>query len=99
MRLNNDSESQIYQEFHSERVRAHHKHAYNGGSMESKHWEHWVWPHVLGEEMGEVNRAFCEWQLGNLSLDEFKAELREELVQVGAMASAWISAIDDAGRS
>ncbi len=44
---------------------------------------------VLLEEVGEVARALLD--------AEGAAALREELVQVAAVAVAWIEAIDDAG--
>ena len=85
----------IYQQVHSERERAHEKHSHNGGSMEEKDWEHDIWSDVLGEEMGEVHRARCEHQLGNTSTLNYRGELRRELIQLAAMACAWIAAIDE----
>lgn len=84
-----------YTYFHWERVRAHKKHKDNGGSMEQKDWDHPIWPHVVNEEVGEIARAFCEFQLGNLTEVEFKRDLKEELIQVGAMVAAWLDAIDE----
>ena len=46
---------------------------------------------VLGEEFGEVARAVCEGISGN---SEHRANLREELVQVAAVAVAWIQRLD-----
>lgn len=84
-----------YHDVHSERVRAHLKHNERGGSMERKPWDHHAWLPVLTEEVGEVARVLCEDELGNEP--DTAARLREELVQVAAMACAWIDAIDDEG--
>ena len=40
---------------------------------------------VLGEEFGEVCRALCECDLKNL---------KEELIQVAAVAVAWVEALE-----
>ncbi|MGN6484740.1 MAG: MazG-like family protein [Thermomicrobiales bacterium] len=50
--------------------------------------EDFVWGAILGEEVGEVSRAMLE--------DRFGAggNLRDELVQVAAVAIAWIECID-----
>jgi hypothetical protein len=45
---------------------------------------------VLGEEVGEVARALLETSFGN----DTDLHLREELVQVAAVAVAWVEAID-----
>jgi hypothetical protein len=47
---------------------------------------------VLGEEVGEVANAVLEAGYGNSASDD--AHLREELVQVAAVAVAWVEAID-----
>lgn len=44
---------------------------------------------VLGEEFGEVGRALLEGDFSNL---------RDELVQVAAVAVAWVEALDAAER-
>lgn len=88
-----------YGDVHRERIRAHTKHDVNGGSMERKLWDDPAWLPVLTEELGEVARELCERELGNVNASHHVQSLREELVQVAAMACAWISAIDDdAGR-
>lgn len=46
---------------------------------------------VLGEEFGEVARAVCESIEGNI---ENRADLREELIQVAAVAVAWVERLD-----
>lgn len=81
-----------YGDVHRERVRAHTKHDARNGSMERKDWNHPIWLPVLTEEVGEVARVLCENELGNLT--DARVRLREELVQVAAMACAWIDAID-----
>jgi NTP pyrophosphatase (non-canonical NTP hydrolase) len=47
---------------------------------------------VLGEEVGEVCRAVLE--LSALANDAHGKNLRKELVQVAAVAVAWIEALD-----
>lgn len=88
---------QPYGDLHRERVRAHAKHDARDGSMERKTFDHPVWLSVLVEEVGEVARVLCEFELGNI--DDAAPRLREELVQVGAMTAAWIDAIDARARS
>lgn len=93
--------SSIYNEIHNERVRAHYKHGPDGNSMEQKNWDSERWLPVLMEEVGEVARVFCERNLGKYGpWDETQhravtKDLREELIQVAAMAAAWIAAIDE----
>lgn len=54
-----------------------------------------VWGAILAEEVGEVNRAMLEARDGNGG-----GNLREELLQVAAVAVAWVESIDRrAGRS
>ena len=50
--------------------------------------EDFVWGAILGEEVGEVSRAMLEDRFGAGS------NLRDELVQVAAVAIAWIECID-----
>lgn len=82
-----------YSDLHLERIRAHAKHDDNGGSMERKPFDHPIWLAVVTEEVGEAAQVICDNQLGVLDGD-YRQMLREELVQVGAMVSAWIDAID-----
>lgn len=86
--------SSVYVEIHAERRRAHAKHDAGGGSMERKSWLELSWLPVVVEEVGEVARVLCEFNLGNTTTGQTAAKLREELVQVAAMAAAWIDAID-----
>lgn len=80
-------------EVYDERVRAHEKHAPRG-SMEVKTWNHPIWLPVLTEEVGEVAKELCEQQLGNQDKDTTMENIRKELIQVAAMSTAWIAAID-----
>lgn len=89
------SDRTVYEKVHLERIRAHAKHDAADGSMERKPWDHPVWLPVLTEEVGEVARVLCEDELGNEP--DARARLRDELVQVAAMACAWISALDGKG--
>ena len=84
-----------YLDIHKERLRAHHKHQDKpGGSMEQHVWDDADWLPVLVEELGEVARNLCEHRHGNLTSAQFQQQLREELIQVAAMAAAWVGAID-----
>lgn len=78
-----------YRDFHSERIRAHAKHDPTGGSMERKSWDDPAWLPVVLEEVGEVAHA--------MTYDAKNPDLRNELVQVGAMVAAWIDALDAGG--
>lgn len=70
-----------------ERRRAHDKHSSSGKSMEDLPYDHQLWMPVLVEEVGEVARAMND--------REPPDRLRTELVQVAAMATAWVAAIDE----
>lgn len=84
-----------YHDFHRERIRAHNKHKDKpNGSMEEMLYDAPDWSDVLTEELGEVSRARNDYRHGLLTKAEMKAQLRSELVQLGAMAAAWIEAID-----
>lgn len=76
----------LYLDIHRERMRAHEKHFAAGKSAERMEAHDVRWLPVLTEEVGEVARALCD--------DGGLERLREELIQVAAMASAWIAAID-----
>ena len=80
-----------YSEIHAERIRAHKKHIANGHSMETEPWYCGTWWPVILEELGEVGRA--------LNDGEGVERVRAELVQVAAMVTAWIGAIDRAGEN
>lgn len=85
----------LYREVDDERVRAHEKFKDStAGSREEAHWLDGSWRYVLGEEIGEVDKAFNEYRLTNISYNEFRSQVRKELIQVAAMASAWAAAID-----
>jgi NTP pyrophosphatase (non-canonical NTP hydrolase) len=49
-----------------------------------------VWNAILGEEVGEVANAILEGTFSDAPL----AHVRDELVQVAAVAVAWVEAID-----
>jgi NTP pyrophosphatase (non-canonical NTP hydrolase) len=69
-----------------ERKRAHRKHSAKGRSAEQMPWTDPIWLPVLVEEVGEVARALCD--------GETPERVREELIQVAAMAQAWADAIE-----
>ncbi|QHJ81839.1 MAG: hypothetical protein [Bacteriophage sp.] len=50
-----------------------------------------VWLAILGEEVGESNKAFLEHMFGNKST----TDLRAELVQVAAVAVQFIEQLDN----
>lgn len=85
-----------YSDIHLERVRAHEKHDESGDSMERKHPLDSSWMTVLAEEVGEVAMAINDHRHAGEFADPVAAlhEMRTELVQVAAMAVAWIDAID-----
>jgi NTP pyrophosphatase (non-canonical NTP hydrolase) len=78
-----------YDDVHRERIRAHAKHQASGQSIEQLDTNHAIWLAVLTEELGEVANALIE---------HGPVHLREELVQVAAVACAWIAALDDPRR-
>lgn len=79
--------AELWQQITDERRRAHAKHAEH--SMDGLDtWSPARLP-VLVEEVGEVARA-----LNDLALDSADGDLRSQLVQVAAMAVAWIAALD-----
>lgn len=77
-----------YSDIHIERVRAHMKHGAKGNSRENAKWTDKEWLPILMEELGEV--AHCLTYDSN----ETVVDLRKKLVQVAAMAVAWIESID-----
>lgn len=77
-----------YSDIHWERIRAHAKHA--GQSIEAIAYDDPRFLPILVEGVGEVAKALTE--------REGRAALRAELVQVAAVAAAWIDAIDAGGR-
>lgn len=89
-------EHRVYGAVHRERIRAHQKHDGNGDSMERKEFTDPAWLSVLVEEVGEVAKAMCDHRHHGEFADPaaFAVELRDELVQVAAMATAWIDAIE-----
>lgn len=56
------------------------------------HHPHPIWSMILGEEAGEVTKAALEVTVGNPRTSI--GDLRKELIQVAAVAVAWIEKID-----
>jgi NTP pyrophosphatase (non-canonical NTP hydrolase) len=83
-----------YDEVHLERVRAHKKHGARNNSREHAAWNNEEWLPILMEELGEVAHELTYDSDDNQSTDQ-RDRLRKELIQVAAMACAWIAAIDD----
>lgn len=84
----------VWDEVAAERARAHAKHG--AKSMEAADWDDMKRLRILIEEVGEVARAFNEWDLGLASRAETRADVRAELIQVAAMAGAWADAVPGA---
>jgi hypothetical protein len=81
----------VYHEMHQERVRAHSKHGAKGNSREDAEWTDGEWLPILMEELGEVAHELTY----DVDSAQRKYRLRAELIQLGAMAAAWVTAIDD----
>jgi len=103
--MRNPTESDIplhgwspYSDVHMERIRAHKKHGAMGNSREHAKWDNREWLPILMEEIGEVAHELTydiQPNPGELDgLPGVKSRLRRELVQVAAMAIAWIESID-----
>jgi NTP pyrophosphatase (non-canonical NTP hydrolase) len=91
----------VYNQIHAERVRAHEKHGALGNSREDAHWTNSEWLPILMEEVGEVAHELtydARYEAELRQDDDPEATrrkaLRKELMQVAAMAAAWIDAID-----
>lgn len=98
---NEEGAGEVYLDVHKERIRAHAKwdrpdRPEEGASMERRPWDDPAFLPVLVEEVGEVARVMCEERHGHIDHTEAAIQLREELVQVAAMTTAWIAAIDRA---
>lgn len=76
----------VYEDIEKERDRADEKHRYFGNSVEDKDPDWDLWLPILTEELGEVARAICD--------EDPLEHLREELIQVAAMAAAWADSCD-----
>ena len=86
----------VYEKIHAERIRAHNLHDSHGESMERKAWDEISeWVNVTVEEVGEVSKAINEYRHGNLTFEEFKAELIKEVTQCAAMYTVWLEALTE----
>jgi len=83
----------VYSDVAAERLRAHTKHGAAGNSREWQPWTDNEWLPILMEELGEVAH---ELTYDSGDPQTLRTRLRKELIQVAAMATAWIAAIDDA---
>ena len=81
--------TKVYEDVHMERERAHIKHGANGNSREDQDWLDGEWLPILMEEVGEAAHELT-YDVGSGR----RPRLRKELLQVAAMACAWIDAID-----
>lgn len=82
-----------YTDFAQERIRAHAKHGKNSMEQDMPTERRLA---ILVEEVGEAAKEINDGVLAGEGADLVK--LRKELVQVGAMAAAWIDAIDRGGQ-
>lgn len=82
-----DRSMRVYIEVDNERTRAHAKHFPNSRELAPASDGEWL--PILMEEVGEVAHELT-YDAGPGAL----ARIRKELVQVAAMACAWIEAID-----
>lgn len=90
-----DWDYQPYIDVDTERTRAHEKHGANGNSREDARWDNAEWLPILTEELGEAAHELTYDAHGDMEgIDGIKSRLRKELVQVAAMAIAWIESID-----
>ena len=83
----------VYDEVDAERIRAHIKHGANGNSREDAPWFDIEWLPILTEEIGEVAHELT-YDAGS---DGMRMRMRKELIQVAAMACAWVDSIDRSG--
>lgn len=79
-----DPRDLIYEEIDAERERQDAKFGANRQQLPAE------WLMILGEEVGEVNKAALEAHFNGESLDNY----RRELIQVAAVAVAMIEALD-----
>lgn len=84
----------IVRELAAEANRAHHLHGET--SMRSAEWNHPRRVVILVEELGEVAEVVNDVEHGKIHPARGMVDLREELVQVGAMVLDWISTLDEA---
>jgi hypothetical protein len=82
--------SLVYRDVHAERERAHTKHGMKGNSRENAHWADAEWLPILMEELGEAAHELTYDVQSQRKMDR----LRAELIQVAAMACAWVDSID-----
>lgn len=75
----------VHREVELARRAAHDKHGAN--SIEAQPWDSSRWLPILVEEVGEVANA--------LTYDGPANKLRDELIDVLAVASAWVDAYDN----
>lgn len=78
-----------YGDIHLERIRAHASHSGTGLSLEQMPADADAWLTALTEKVRSRTRTLCDRQR--------PIEPRDDLVQVAAVACAWIASIDRAG--
>jgi hypothetical protein len=93
--LPDEKSPSVYQEVHNERERAHRKHGAQGNSREDAVYTDREWLPILTEELGEVAHELT-YDSQHPGPNSGREALRKELIQVAAMACAWIDSIDRA---
>ena len=78
-----------YGDVHLERIRAHKAYVGSGPTLEQLSADADAWLTALGERVRSLALALCD-------PDPPPREVRRELVQVAAVACAWVAAIDRA---
>lgn len=87
-----DMHCSVYADVAAERLRAHQKHSAKGHSSEQLDGLHQDWPYILLEELAEALTELI--RRFNYDGDSNVDNLRSELIQVAAMATAWAEALD-----
>ena len=82
-------EDNIYYDIRQERA------AQDGKWGDQNHVSDLFWLPILVEEVGEVAREICELNHKRDVFPRDLAKLRGELIQVAAVAVAWLEAIDN----
>ena len=80
--------SDVYGDIHKERDRQDRK-------WGSQRHPYGTWQLILTEEVGEVAQAALAEQFDRNRIEKKRGGLRKELVQVAAVAVAWIEHLDD----
>lgn len=83
--------SPVYFRVHNTRVVAHKKHA--DSSLEDVPWSSVAFRDAIGEEVGEICRAFNEYRHGNISRAEAMRQVEQEALQLAGLACALVDRV------